>query len=44
MSIFNRIRKIDVKKRNGWIKAHIAIDANSFNLVSLSNADEKEHD
>jgi len=44
MSIFNRIRKIDVKKRNGWIKAHIAIDANSFNLVSLSIADEKEHD
>jgi hypothetical protein len=32
------------KKRKGWIKVHLAIDANSFNVVSLSITDEKVHD
>jgi len=32
------------KKRKGWIKVHLAIDANSFNVVSLSITDEKIHD
>ncbi|MGC8619499.1 MAG: IS5 family transposase [Thermoplasmata archaeon] len=32
------------KKRRGWIKVHLAIDANTFNIVSLSITDEKVHD
>jgi hypothetical protein len=32
------------KKRRGWIKVHLAIDANSLNIVSLSITDEKVHD
>jgi hypothetical protein len=32
------------KKRKGWIKVHLAIDAKSFNIVSLSITDEKVHD
>ena len=29
------------KVRKGWIKVHLAIDANYFNVVSLSTTDEK---
>ncbi|MGC8860979.1 MAG: IS5 family transposase [Thermoplasmata archaeon] len=32
------------RKRKGWIKVHLAIDADSFNVVSLSITDEKVHD
>jgi hypothetical protein len=32
------------RKRRGWIKVHLAIDADSFNVVSLSITDEKVHD
>ena len=33
-----------IRKRKGWIKVHLAIDANSFNVVPLSITDEKIHD
>ncbi len=32
------------RKRKGWIKMHVAIDADKTNIVSLSITDERSHD
>ncbi len=32
------------RKRKGWIKMHVAIDADKMNIVSLSITDERSHD